>query len=302
MKKLIFTLPLIFASFNLDAQNSDKFTGSLLWKVTGNGLEYPCYVFGTHHLAEVSFAQNYPGFQQALESSAQVVGELLLDDMGAIQNAMMMHAAMPTGTTYASLLSEEEYKALDEGLKTSLGTGLDQLGQMKPGMINMILALRIYAAVMPEYNPMAHVSIDQYVQQYAAGNGKKVLGLEKAEDQLHALFYADPLEEQAKALACAVKNLHHGEESILNLNKYYAEGNLFGAYAATFNDPDAPCQMSEESGLALNKHRNDKWMDQLPGIFADGPTFVAVGMLHLCGQEGLLYRLDQLGYTVETVK
>lgn len=302
MKKLIFTLPLIFATFQLDAQNSDKFTGSLLWKITGNGLEHPCYVFGTHHLAEVSFAQNYPGFQEALEGASQVVGELLMNDMSAMQNSIMMHAAMPAGTTYASLLSEEDYRTLDEGLKAQLGAGLDQFGQMKPGMISMMLSIRAYVNAMPDLNVMGHVSADQYVQQYAAENGKKILGLETAEDQINALFYVSPLKEQAEDLLCTVKNPETGTKNVLKLNELYAAGNLFGAYAMTFDDPDAPCRMSEESALALVKNRNDKWMAQLPGIFADGPAFVAVGMLHLCGQEGILYQLDQLGYTVEAVK
>lgn len=302
MKKLIFTLPLIFATFTVHGQNCDRFTGSLLWKITGNGLESPCYIFGTHHMAEVSFAQNYPGFSDALESAVQVIGEIDMSEMAVAQSTMMMHAVLPAGTTYESLLSAKEVKTLDELLKTYLMAGIDQYGQYKPAMISNILAIRLMAESMPGFNPLGHVSIDQYVQNAAQENGKKVIGLETALDQIQALFYSEPLDKQAKDLFCALANMEHGRESVLKLNKAYAEGNLYEAYQMTFDDNENPCQTSEEWAQGINRNRNDRWMEQLPGIFADGPSFVAVGMLHLCGEEGLLYRLDQLGYTVEAVK
>ena len=300
MKKLIFTLPLIFAVFSANAQNSDKFTGTLLWKVSGNGLEHPSYIFGTHHLAEVSFAQNYPGFADALENATQIVGEIDMSQMSAVQNAMMMHAALPAGTTYETLLSAKEHQRLDQLLRETLGAGLDQFGSLKPAMLNNVLAIKLMTEVMPGLNPMTHVSIDQYVQNQA--KGRKVKGLETTDDQIQALFYADPLDVQAKLLLCALSNMEFSRKSVTSLNENYASGDLYRAYEMAFENPDDPCPMSEASALALCKIRNDKWIEQLPGIFADGQTFVAVGMLHLCGQEGILYLLDQLGYTIEAVK
>ena len=302
MKKLIFTLPLIFATFSVHGQNCDRFTGSLLWKITGNGLEYPCYIFGTHHMAEVSFAQNYPGFKEALESATQVIGEIDMSEMAVAQSTMMMHAVMPAGTTYESILSAEEVKTLDELLKTHLMAGLDQYGQYKPAMISNLMAIRLMAEAMPGFNPLGHVSIDQYVQNTAQENGKKVIGLETALDQIQAMFYSDSLDKQAKDLLCALANLDRGRESVGQLNTAYAEGNLYEAYRITFDEQENPCQTSEEWMQNINRNRNDRWMEQLPAIFAGGPSFVAVGMLHLCGEEGLLYRLDQLGYTVSAVK
>lgn len=302
MKKWIYTFPLILITFSAYGQNTDKFTGSLLWRITGNGLEQPSYIFGTHHLAEISFAQNYPGFNEALESAGQVVGELLMADKTGLQNEIMRHAVITDGTTYRTLLPEEDYNALNEALRRDLGTGLDQLGALKPAMISTLYSQRIYARVMPEFNPLTHISIDQYVQETATRQRKKVIGLETVEDQIQVLFYSESLEEQARSLACMAGNLHSTEQSVLTLNECYANGDLYGAYALSLDNPDDPCRMSEASAQALLNKRNDHWMEQLPGIMADGASFVAVGMLHLCGEEGLLYRLDQLGYTVEPVQ
>lgn len=302
MKKLIFILPLILLSLTLNAQNSDKFTGSLLWEISGNGLEKPSYIFGTHHLVDVDFAKTYPGFNDALESVSQVIGEILMSDMPAIQQAMMSNAMMTGEESYNSLLSEDDYNVLDQSLKSNFGTGLDQLGKIKPALLGVMYANLTYAKLMPEYNPMTHISIDQYVQQQAVNNNKKIGGLETVEDQIYVLLDSQPLKEQAEALICSVKNPENGEKELALLNQYYSEGKLYEAYATVFESKESPCQMSEEFAQNLNKNRNDKWMEKIPGIMADEPTFIAVGMLHLCGQEGILYQLDQLGYTIKAVK
>ena len=40
----------------------------LLWKISGNGLENPSYVFGTHHMATKSICDNISGFEGAFAS------------------------------------------------------------------------------------------------------------------------------------------------------------------------------------------------------------------------------------------
>lgn len=302
MKKLILTLPFIFSAFSGHGQNSEQFTGSLLWKISGNGLEHPSYIFGTHHLVDVSFAQNYPGFAEALEGAAQVIGEIDMAEMASAQTAMMSAAVLPAGTTYETLLSADELQLLDSLLKGYLGAGLDRYGQFRPAIVNQIMVMKQIAEAMPELNLKAHISIDQYVQDTAKEKGKKTGGLETAADQIQAMLYADPLEIQAKSLLCALSSMEKTRDGIREMIEVYEQGDLFRAYEMGFEDPESPCPLSKEWAFALNENRNNKWVEQLPGIFADAPTFVAVGMLHLCGQEGLLYQLDQLGYTVEPVK
>lgn len=49
-------------------------------------------------------------------------------------------------------------------------------------------------------------------------------------------------------------------------------------------------------------NRNRQWVKVLPEIMKAAPTFVAVGALHLLGENGVLNLLKQQGYTVEPVK
>ncbi|MFV0332190.1 MAG: TraB/GumN family protein [Dysgonomonas sp.] len=293
-----FTL-LMFSYLTMSAQAQED---GLLWKVSGNGLSQPSYILGTHHLAHVSFVDSIPGLKDAMESTGQTVGELLMSDQLGMQTKLQQAAMMPAGETYSKLLSPEDYAKLDEGLKKLFMAGLDQFGQLKPGMISMLYTITTYTKLYPEFNPMSHEAIDGYVQRIAKEKGKTVLGLETVEDQIYALFDAEPLKDQAESLACAVANSDSSKDMFDKLNTYYKKGQLTNMYNLAFNDPEDPCKVSQRQQNIINKDRNDKWLKKLPQIMKDKSSLIAVGALHLAGEEGLIYQLSKMGYTVEVVK
>jgi len=302
------TLPLsiiilsLFMSMHTSAQNVKDYTGSLLWKISGNGLDKPSYILGTHHLTHVSFVDSIPGLKDVMENTQQTIGELVMTDQAAMQAKIQQSAMMPAGQTYQNLLSTDDYAKLDMGLIDVVGAGLSQLGSLKPGMISMLYTITLYTKIYPEFNPMSHEAIDSYVQRIATEKGKPVLGLETVEDQIYALFDSEPLKDQAETLACSVGQKDKAKEQLDNFNKFYKNGDLLGMYNFAFNNPDDECKASQMQQDALNKNRNNKWMLKLPGIMKDKPGFIAVGALHLPGTEGLLYQLARLGYKVEPVK
>lgn len=304
MKKTLLFIGFIILSFTamLSAQNSSKFTGSLLWKVSGKGLDKPSYILGTHHLADVSFVDSISGLRAAMDEVEQVAGELLMSDTQTLSAKIQESAMMPAGQSYKELLDEVDYNKLDAGLKSLVGAGIDQLGAMKPGMISTLTSLMMYVKMQPGFNPQKHVAIDQYVQTYAIEKEKTVLGLETVEDQIYALFDATPLKEQAEILACSMSNLDFGEKVLLKMNELYFKGDLSGLYALAMDNKEDPCPMSEKAEYAINKQRNDRWMEKLPQILKDKSTLVAVGALHLGGEEGILSQLSKLGYKVEKVR
>lgn len=60
--------------------------------------------------------------------------------------------------------------------------------------------------------------------------------------------------------------------------------------------------MTPQEKATLIDDRNKKWAKQLPAIMKEAPTFIAVGALHLPGENGILNLLKQQGYTVDPVK
>lgn len=298
----ILALLTIFIPLSISARGHSRFTGSLLWKISGNGLEKPSYILGTHHLATRGFAQQIPGLTEALDSCSHVVGEISLTDMERSEEALAEHIHLPEGITYHDLMTPEEMEAVDRGLKEITGSGLDKMfGRYHPAALSMIYASAVTAAALPGEAGNRETGIDQYVQEYALATGKAVSGLETPEDQIRALFYSEPIEAHARALVCMISTAEHHKHAARRLFDLYKEGNLFEIYGQAFGDDDDPCRMSDELQVAINNTRNEAWLQKLPGIMAASPTLIAVGALHLTGSEGLLAGLDKLGYSVEAV-
>ena len=293
---------MVLSAITMSAQDKTEYTGALLWKVSGNGLEKPSYILGTHHLAHVRFVDSIPGLRAAIENTEQTVGELLMSDQTAMQAKVQEGAMMPAGESYKELLSADDYAKLDKGLKDLFTVGLDQFGGLKPGMISMLYTITLYTKFYPDFNPVSHEAIDAYVQRIAIEQNKPVLGLETVEDQIKALFDSEPLKDQAVTLACVVGQGESMKRSMDKLNNYYRNGELSEMYDLAFNDPDDACRFTQDYQNALNKERNDKWMLKLPQIMKDKSSLIAVGALHLAQEDGILHQLARMGYKVEAVK
>ena len=167
-----------------------------------------------------------------------------------------------------------------------------------------MLSIKLYADAMPEFNPISHVSIDEYIQVIGSVNNKEVKGLESVRDQIDALFNA-PIEEQLSDLICSLSEIEEAKETILKLNTYYESADLDSLYNLSFdseNNNNIACPISKESKHAILDNRNNNWLKKLPLLLKNNSNLIAVGALHLTGEEGLLNQLSKMGYKIEAVK
>ena len=297
MKKIFLIPILIFFVNTVSAQESSEKTGALLWEISGNGLTQSSYIFGTHHLFPISFLDSVAGLKEAFASCEQMVGELVLRDMTALSLELQKSGMMPKDTTWQMLLSEDDYRIVDEQLKAVFGTGLQTFGIYKPFMVSMTYTIVFYQKMFPQIN-MSEAP-DMWFQQQAANRRISVLGLETAQDQINALDVAS-LKRQAADLVCALKNTDYTELSVVKMNRLYRSADLTGL--SEMLREESPCPMSADQEAAINDARNHRWLEKLPAIMADKPSFVAVGCLHLAGEAGLLVGLEKAGYTVKAVE
>ena len=129
------------------------------------------------------------------------------------------------------------------------------------------------------------------------------MGLETVQNQIEVLFGSQSIERQAESLLCTIKNMDYGKKQMDRLmTAYHAQDLSAMAKLYEEEDPNNPCPSTQEEKDELNKARNEKWMDTLPEIINKKPSFIAVGCLHLVGEDGLISRLRKEGYTVEAVK
>lgn len=281
-----------------------KFEKGLLWEVTGNDLEKPSYILGTHHLVHVDFVDSIPNLRYVMDNVEQTVGEVVLspEELKQMQQKVMSAVMMPEGKSYSSILSEGDYNILNTRLTQKMNMGLDQLGRLIPSMIGQMYVVIVYRELDPSFDPQKHKAIDDYIQQVSRENGKLVLGLESVEDQIYAIYTSDSIEQQAEDLLCQVVNSEFSVKSLRMLNEYYEQGELGKICDLWYNNPDDPCQPTQEQRDRMNKDRNDKWIQKLPAIMKDKSSLVVVGALHLAGEDGILSQLDKIGYSVTRVE
>lgn len=300
-KKVFIAVTAIFLLLSCSSGASNKTESSLLWKISGNGLQKPSYIFGTHHLVPISFLDSIPGIEAAFEETEQTVGELDMSNMSEMQMKIMGEGMLPPDIAYATLLSPEDTAVLDSMLRAVVGVGLDQLGQLKPAMLSNLISISLYQRYYPSV--ASAQNIDYYFQEEALKRSRPVVGLETAEDQIYVLLNSQSLERQAEMLICMIKHPELLKEQMDEMQAaYHAQDIEVLRQLYEKEIPDDPCPSTEEEKNVLNGDRNRKWLDQLPSIMEDKSSFIAVGCLHLPGDDGLIEGLRELGYNVEAVK
>ncbi len=213
---------------------------------------------------------------------------------------------MPADTTYNMLYNDSDYQTVNKGLSAIFGTGLEQLGKLKPSGIQMLYLQILISKYYPELNPMN--LLDIYIQKEATEKQKPTIGLESVEAQCSFLFESSSLKRQSELLLCNIKSSEGkntlDEMKILldRMESIYNQGALNELFKIYVSDTSNPCPSTPEELNIINKNRNDAWMKKLPELMRNNASFIAVGALHLAGEDGLLNQLEIAGYQVEAVK
>lgn len=347
MKKialLFIGLLLIAASCN-PSKNEPK---TLLWKISGNGLQKPSYLFGTWHgdsqLRSTSFLDSIPFFYNALDSADVFVGEQV-----AVKEAMKelnvefqknrsKEMRMPGDTLFKDLLDEGQIAKLDSFIRRKLG-GRSTSSQinLRPAVITFSIGLSLInkkvqnnirkkikgldtsdslfskkrAQILAEKDIM-----DIYLQKYSYTHGKEIIGLDELSGcNTNALFQSGKtLKEEADSLMSFINKfdtldyVKFTDESGAGMREAYRQQDIFKVYEEKGKQLQKLNSINPGDSLALKKiskeilhDRNYSWMKVLPGIIEERPSFIAVGAVHLGGDEGLIDLLKKAGYTVEPV-
>jgi len=140
--------------------------------------------------------------------------------------------------------------------------------------------------------------LDMMLYQSALEQGKSVHGLETVEEQLN-VFEALSEKDQVLLLQDAVENFPALDALHAELLQAYKQRDLAGLMAlgeAAMQAGDQ--QLADEFQQHLVVDRNHRMSDRMQVYLRQGEVFIAVGALHLPGEEGLLKLLEQQGFTV----
>lgn len=285
MRKLLYIFALSVTSlFQIQAQELEK---SLLWEISGNGLEKSSYLFGTIHMTcDASLDDN---IKMALDNTSLLVLELDMDDP-KMQTEMMKGIYMKDGKTIKDLVNEEEYQLLEAFLKEEIGMPITMVGNIKPFFLT--------AMMYPKLLNCTVQSFENELMKVAHEQEEEVLGLETIEEQLN-VFEAIPYEDQVTDLLRSAKdNMAYDKETFQKMLELYDAKDLEGLNT----------MMMEDENLSTTKHkdvmldnRNENWIEKIEDFSKKQPTFFGVGAAHLPGDNGVINLLRKKGYTVKAV-
>ncbi|MBO9100116.1 MULTISPECIES: TraB/GumN family protein [unclassified Rhizobium] len=295
--------PAKYASFLADG---DKVANghSIFWKIEKPGVK-TSWLLGTMHVTDPRVLVMPKGAAEADAKADTIIVES--DEILDEKKATMAILARPdltmlaNGATINSLLPPADAAKLEAGL-AKRGITLGAVSHMQPWMISSVVAL-----------PSCELSrkakgaqfLDQKIANDAAAAGKQVKGLETLVEQLQAM--ADlPAAFHLKSL---IETLQLGDKMndvVETMTDLYLSGNA-GATMAMLKvvTPDGEDTDSDGDYATFEQRiildRNKVMAERAAPILANGNVFMAVGALHLSGEQGLVELFRKQGFTLTVV-
>ncbi len=290
MKQILVQIALAIFSLLMSifpAKGQDN--NSLLWKIEGEQLEKPSYLFGTIHLLCSEDLNMSEKIKNALNESDQLILELDLDDpnvLGEVQRKMMF----TDGTTASDYLDEEEYEMVSNFFSDSLRIPFERLKSVKP----FFLASMTYS----HFLGCQPTGFEMALMNLVKPQGKEVLGLETAEEQMGIITNL-PMETRKTMLVETISEYEKSKKMIDDMIAHYVNENILELHKLSEE------YMSDDYAELNNKllvERNQNWIKDIENHATEKPTFFAVGAAHLGGDKGVIKLLKDKGYKVTPVK
>ena len=263
-----------------------KNKNTLLWEVSGKGLNHPCFLFGTFHLmckGDINFSSQ---LKEAVKASDEMYMELDMDDPSILLGGML-YMNMTGGKKLSDLYTPEEYRKLQAYFTDSLNMPMMLLQRAKP----YFLVALLYPKMI---NCPSLAGVEEELLRIAKENKKEIKGLETMQFQA-SVFDSIPYEWQAKELLKNIDSFSFYKKEFDEMILLYKNQQLDSMQNMLAKSEFG----SEKYEDLLLKDRNKRWVEELKEIMKNKSVFVAVGAGHLTGEYGLISLLKKEGYTVE---
>lgn len=262
---------------------------SVFWAIEKEG-QPAGFVLGTIHSEDPRVLDFTEDFLQKLKSNSIFAMEMVPDLPTLARLTEYMH--LPPDQSLESVIGEKRFEALKTAMSV-YSVPTEFIRRMKP-----------WAAMMTLSTPPPETGffMDLSLSLRASGSGLKVVGLETLEQQLS--FLQDmPMPMQLDLLDQAINEAGRVKEAHDQLVAVYLENDLVRLESLSNEEFEAVGPEAKtyffDAGIIK---RNYRMLDSLLRQLEKHRVFVAVGALHLPGEEGLLELLRRNGYALRPLK
>lgn len=264
-----------------------------VWKVSKNGQHL--YLAGTMHVLK---AEDYP-LPREYDMAYKDAGILVFEaDLAALSGAEFQQTVMsktlyPDGQSLASLLQADVLEQL-KAYSVSRNIPLAQLLQMKAGLLSVTISM----AELNRYG-VTQDGVDSVYYQRAKKDGKPVMGLESAEQQVNFIANMGKGHE-SELIKQTLAEVDELPEMIDQMRDVWRKGSITGLENLMVKPmrEDYP-----DVYIELLAQRNVNWLPYLEAMMQTKEVeMVLVGAAHMAGEHGLHRLLKAHGYRIEPVK
>lgn len=295
MKRLSAGLIVSLVALTSCAQKGDGGVGenTLLWKISGNGLEKPSYLFGTIHMLCEDDAVLSKSMKKIIKNCDEVYFEVDMDNLFEMVGAMSK-MKMRGDTTLKDLLTTEEYEKVKAYFEAK--------GSMLPfSMLETYKPLMAASTITQSSMSCDKTAMmEQVIMEEAKLNEKKISGMETMSYQAGVLD-SIPYKLQAQQLLSYIESEGKNDDE----NKQMEQ--MFKAYRNQDLKMLEELMVEADAGMAgftdvLLYDRNKNWVKKLKTILPEKTVLIAVGAGHLPGEKGVINLLKKEGYEVTPVE
>jgi len=261
------------------------------WRVERDGVP-PNFVLGTMHVTDPEVTALSPEITQAFEGSQALAVELTMD---AATQETLAGAMMTSDLGWMDRRLDARQRELLSDVAGQYQIDIAQLGLLEPWAV---AAMFSFPPSEVQRQMDGEQPLDMRLMDRAEAAGKKLIALERVEEQLNA-FTAYSEQEQIQMLTETLESVAKIESEFERLKEAYLDGDLAGVSAIADEgfaalDPALAAQIEKR----LVDDRNRNMADRLEPLLNQGGLFVAIGALHLPGEGGVLNLLAQRGYRI----
>lgn len=247
------------------------------------------WLLGTVHSEDPRLLEFRPELLDALQASERLALELVPDAgmLDALNQAMHYDS-----DRLEQVLGSELYAEVVDLLEQHYGMGEPAVRRMRPWAVAMTLSIPA---------PQTGLFMDLALSFRASGMGLEVMALETLDEQLGFLQGFDE-DSQVEMVRQAVEDFDRMDDLFEALIGAYLDGDLDRLEALSRQEFDRMgseiAEHFEQVGLV---ERNQHMVERALPYLREGGLVIAVGALHLPGEDGLIELLRTEGFAVEGV-
>lgn len=277
-------------------------TGSVLWRIDRDGRP-PSHLLGTIHLTDPRVTTLSDKLRSIIAGAARValeVADLSPEATSAVMAKLGGLVVFDDGRRLDQLLTPEEIDKVEATL-TASGVPAAAAPLFKPWVVTMMLAVSDCERRKVQNGKLV---LDASIAALAQAGGKQIIGLETIESQLTAMASL-PEADQIAILRASLEYVDRADDNMETLLQLYLDRKLGIVW---------PLQiaLAEKVGIGraafdtfeqrLVVDRNRRMSEAALPLLEEGAALIAVGALHLPGEQGLVALLRKSGYTLTPVE